>query len=140
MIRHLILAAALLVLAAPAGSVALAQDAPEMSTVAVLSWKCDYGAMGELTQKARDLWIPAAQELQDEGKLAYAQVLTHNWGDDWNLIFYFRAADVPAFLEAWSAWLGKLNEAEPDGVDWFFERCKEHKDNFYTSVAQTEVP
>jgi len=140
MLRRLILALPLLVFAAPVFSLAHAQDAPEMNTVALNFWKCDYGAMDDLVQKAQELWIPAAQELQSEGKIVYAQVLTHDWGDEWNLIFYFRTADVPAYLEAFEAWIGKLNEAEPDGADWFFERCKEHKDGFYSSVAQTEIP
>jgi hypothetical protein len=137
--RLFIIAASLVLFASPA-SLAHAQDAPDMNTVAMLSWKCDYGAMEELVQKAKELWIPAAQELQDEGKLAYAQVLTHAWGDEWNLIFYFRAADMAAYLEAWESWITRVDEAEPSGADWFFERCKEHKDGFYTSVAQTEVP
>lgn len=137
--RLFIIAISLVLFASPA-SLAHAQDAPEMSTVVMNSWKCDYGAMEKMVQKAQELWIPAAQELQDEGKLAYAQVLTHAWGDEWNLIFYFRAADVAAFLEAWESWITKVNEAEPGGAAWFFERCKEHKDGFYTSVAQTEVP
>ena len=104
-----------------------------MDTVVLNFWKCDYGAMGDLIDKANELWIPAAQELQDEGKIAYAQVMTHSWGDEWNLIFYFRAADVPTYI-------AKLNEMEPEGSEWFFERCKEHKDGIYQSVAQTAVP
>lgn len=140
MVRRLLPAVVLLALASPMVSSAQAQDAPEMDTVVLNFWKCDYGAMSDLVGKANELWIPAAQELQDEGKIAYAQVMTHSWGDEWNLIFYFRTADVPAYLEAFEAWIGKLNEAEPNGTEWFFERCKEHKDGIYQSVAQTAVP
>lgn len=140
MLRRLALLVSLLAVASPVFSDARAQDAPEMNTVILNSWKCDYGAMSDLVAKANELWIPAATELQEEGKIAYAQVLTHAWGDEWNLIFYFRTADVASYLDAFEAWIGKLNEAEPNGADWFFERCKEHKDGFYTSVAQTPVP
>ena len=140
MLRRLILVLVLLALASPLVSSAHAQDDPEMNTVVLNFWKCDYGAMSDLVGKANEVWIPAAQELQDEGKIAYAQVMTHSWGDEWNLIFYFRAADVPAYIAAFEAWLAKLNEMEPEGSEWFFERCKEHKDGIYQSVAQTEVP
>ena len=140
MLRRLTLTVPLLVLAWPASSLAQDQEAPDMDTVVMNYWKCDYGAMEELIQKARDFWIPAAQELQDEGTLAYAQVMTHAWGDEWNLVFYFRSADLPAYLEAWEAWLAKLDERDPTGSEWFFARCKEHKDNIYSSVAQTAVP
>ena len=135
-----ILAVSLLGFTILAAAPAHAQETPDMGTVVMLSWKCDYGAMSDLVQEAQELWIPAAQELQDEGKLAYAQVLTHSWGDEWNLIFYFRAADMPTYLEAWESWIGKVNAADPESTDWFFEHCREHKDGFYTSVAATELP
>ena len=140
MLPRLILVLVLLALASPFVSSAQAQDDPEMNTVVLNFWKCDYGAMEDLIEKANELWIPAAQELQDEGKIGYAQVMTHAWGDEWNLIFYFRTADVATYVDAFQAWLAKLNEREPNGSEWFFERCKEHKDGIYTSVAQTAVP
>lgn len=131
---------AVLVFIAASSTPLAAQDMEDMNTVVMNSWMCDYGALGELQEKAASLWVPAMQEVQDGGKWVYSQVLVHDWGDEWNLIFYTRAADIPTFLDGWSEYVSLLNQRDPDGFEWFTERCHEHKDNFYRSAAQTAIP
>jgi hypothetical protein len=142
MIRRLFLVSLLFPLAVPLGAAAqdtANQDAPSMDTVIMLYWQCDWEALEALEEKSQSLYVPILQELQDEGKIGYAQMLFHAWGDEWNWIWYLRAPDVPSFLSEWPEWFSRLEEREPGALNWIFQRCHTHKDSFYVSIAATTI-
>ncbi len=134
MIRRLILFIALAGLFAP--TVSLAQESQQPTTVAVEYWKCDYSKLGIIAQVTDSLVIPIAQELVNEGRLVSYGMLTHNWGDEWNVVFYQTAADKTAFFSAWTEINSRFNERHPD-VPPLTDYCTEHKDNIYTLRAVT---
>jgi hypothetical protein len=119
------------------GSSAFAQTATP--TVGVSYWKCNFAHMGKLTGAADSLLAPIAQELVDEGSLYAFGTLTHTWGDEWNLVFYWTAEDIPAFLDAWQEMTRRINERHPDAFP-ITDYCTDHKDNIYTQVAGTQPP
>ena len=140
--RRIALAAfAVVFLCLGAASTAVAQqEEPSNDTVQLAFWKCDWVEYGNLGQVVDSVWTPIAQELVDEGKLLYFQLLRHTWSDEWNFVFYYRAKDIPSFLDAWDELGLRLQERHPDFFDWFASRCSDHKDGFYSSVTHTEAP
>ena len=123
-----------------ATSGAAQEEEAAYDTVQLNFWKCDYAEFANMPQVVDSIWTPIAQESVDEGKLLYFQLLRHDWSDEWNFVFYFRAKDIPSFLDAWGDIFSKIEERYPDHADWFFARCSEHKDGFYKSVTSTELP
>jgi hypothetical protein len=123
---------AFLVFAPPA----LAQDSPQPGTVVVRYFECDLGATGEAIQFLNGNWRQVANELVEEGMLFDYGILTHAWGDEWNVVDYFVTESQPAFQEAWGELLRRLAPLDPDGegVARFTEICRRHKDNIYGVV------
>lgn len=122
----------------------LAQDAPpdqepEPPTIGVSYWKCDWQNMSELAQNTDSLITPIYQELVDEGQILNWGMLTHQWGDSWNVVFYTTAPDTPSFLAANEEAIQRIEERHPDLTD-ITEYCSEHKDNIYTLQTSTEAP
>ena len=60
------------------------------------------------------VWTPIAQELVNEGKLIYLQLLRHNWSDEWSFLYYYRARGIPSFLEAWGGPVSRVRGRHPD--------------------------
>ena len=108
-------------------------------TVGVSYWKCDFAHMGELTNAADSLLTPIAQELVNEGKLYAFGTLGHAWGDEWNLVFYWVAEDIPAFTAGWAEMTSRINQRHPDAFP-ITDYCSDHKDNIYTQVTVTQAP
>lgn len=124
-----------------AASTAVAQEEePSNDTVVLSFWKCNYAEFANMPQVVDSIWTPIAQESVSEGKLLYFQLLRHHWSDEWNFVFYYRATDIPSFLDAWSDIFSKVQERYPDHLAWFNARCSEHKDGLYQSVTSTELP
>ena len=140
--RRIALAAlAVVFLCLGAASTAVAQEEePSNDTVQLAFWKCDWAEFQNFGQLVDSVWTPIAQELVNEDKLLYFQLLRHSWSDEWNFVFYYRAKDIPSFLDAWGELTSRIQERHPDFLDWFNERCSDHKDGFYTSVTHTQVP
>jgi hypothetical protein len=123
---------------------ALAQDAPggeeeQASTIGVSYWKCDSESVSEITQVGDSIVTPIYQELVDEGEILSWGMMTHQWGDEWNVIFYTTAADTPSFRTAFEEAGRRMQERHPD-LTPLAEYCLKHKDNIYTLETSTEAP
>lgn len=111
-------------------------DMPENSNgiTAVSYYKCDFDKVSDAIQLSNNTAGPILDRLVDEGKLTSWGVLTHLWGDEWNLIMYFNAQSVAAYQRTWDEMLGELMEEHPDFMESFSDMCSEHKDNIYNQV------
>ena len=69
-----------------------ADDAP--GAVAVSYWKCSYANFGDTIALMNDVPRTVWDELVAEGMLADFGILTHQWGDEWNLVFYTVGSDA----------------------------------------------
>lgn len=116
-----------------------AQAQDEDPTVGVLYWKCDYAEMEKIEQIADSVAAPIYQELVDEGEIMNWGMMTHQWGDPWNVVFYITAADTPSFLDAYEEASQRIQERHPD-LTPITEYCTEHKDNIYTLSTSTSAP
>ncbi len=119
------------------GAIQAQDEAP--GTVAVSYWKCPFGGLGEAISLANDDVRPVAQSVIDDGMWIDWGILTHAWGDDWNLLIYTTATDRNAFFAGWDEYIRRLGETDPEGevTEQFFALCPEHKDNIYGVVPPT---
>ncbi len=127
--RRIVLAAALLLLVAPAA---------QAQTLVVSQNKCKFDKVGEIRAFADTAWIPIAQELVNEGKLQAAGSAFHAWGDEWNVLYWYTAESIAAFLEGWGELVSRANERYPDATQMFYDWCWEHRDSMYSAGASTE--
>jgi hypothetical protein len=139
--RRIALAAlAIVFLCLGAASTAVAQEEePSNDTVQLAFWKCDWAEFQNFGQLVDSVYTPIAQELVNEGKLLYFQLLRHNWSDEWNFVFYYRTKDIPSFLDAWGELNSRIQERHPGYFEWFGAHCSDHKDGFYTIQTHTQV-
>ncbi len=82
---------------------------------------------------------PVAQSVIDDGMWIDWGILTHAWGDDWNLLIYTTSTDRSAFFAGWDEYIRRLGETDSEGelTERFFALCPEHKDNIYGVVPPT---
>lgn len=116
---------------------AVSQEAP---VVVLQYWKCDVLAMGELRESSETTWIPLAQELVEEGKFDFVQMLESTFSDEWSVIYYFRSPDRATYFAAWDEWVARINERFPDEATRWFERCPDVKHSMFRSTVRTALP
>lgn len=131
--RSLLLVAGLAFL--PAAAPLAAQAAP--GVLVIRYFKCSPEAAGvEMLNRGQ----PIVEELIAEGQLIDYGLARHSWGDEWNVVDYWIAADLPAFQAAFNEVLRRFRERSagqptPEGQRPFNEICTAHKDNIYALVA-----
>jgi hypothetical protein len=139
--RRFTLTALVLALLAPVAM--QAQEEPmEPGTLIVSYWKCEWDAIGTLVQRYDSLSNPINQELVNEGILFAAGMATHDWADEWNVLYWSVAADKTAAFAAFDEFGRRYNERnpEPPSDPTFLEICEEHKDAIYTYGPHTDPP
>ena len=68
----------------------------------------------------------------DEGKLDEVGSLSHFWGDEWNVVGYYKAKDLASFEKAWSDGYNQFKENTPEEVRNRIQKMiLEHKDSIY---------
>lgn len=100
-------------------------------------YKCSAEKLTALQAFNDTAFIATAQELVDEGMLLGAGTAYHLWGDEWNVVYWYTAEDIPTYLAAFSELLSRLGqryrETALEQASW----CNEHKDNMYSSGTVT---
>ncbi|MDX1438750.1 MAG: hypothetical protein R3284_02500 [Rubricoccaceae bacterium] len=108
-------------------------------TMGVSHWKCDFSYVGDLVQEMNDVGLPIAQEMVDDGTIVNWGMMTHLFGDEWNVLFYVATPPGAPFIERatelQSAQLGALGD---ESNARFVEHCTEHKDSIYTWNFSTQ--
>ena len=64
--------------------------------------KVVFSKMKEYHDLMEKHWNPVFDKLVDEGKLNEVGSLSHSWGDEWNVVGYYKAKDLASFEKAWS--------------------------------------
>lgn len=89
--------------------------------------------VGRYVEITKEYWAPAFDKLVDEGKLFSWGLITHAWGDEWNVVVHYVAKDFAAFESAWNEGVNAFFESAPEEVnDEMINMIKAHKDGIYT--------
>ncbi len=62
---------------------AQAQDG--QPTMGTSSWQCSFSYIGDLIQEMTDISLPIAQGMVDDGTIVNWGMMTHVFGDEWNV-------------------------------------------------------
>ena len=125
-----------LVLLAAFGAEAAAQEqeAPEPGVVVIRYFQCPLNHQAEAVEMLNTGWRSVVEEMIDEGHFIDYGILTHAWGDEWNVTDYFVAESSVAFHEAIQEAFQRAGEQLPEPETPFGELCPYHKDNTYAVV------
>ena len=94
--------------------------------------KVVFSKMKEYQDLMEKHWNPVFDQLVDEGKLNEVGSLSHSWGDEWNVVGYYKAKDLASFEKAWSEGYKKFADNTPQNVrNRINAMIIEHKDNMY---------
>ena len=109
------------------------EESEEPGTLVVSWWKCDWANVQTLVQRYDSLTVPINQEMVNEGMMAAAGMGTHDWADEWNVMYWWLTADKAAFFTAQAEGNRRFNERHPNPPQdpSFLEVCGEHKAAIY---------
>ena len=94
--------------------------------------KVKFSSVKEYHELSEKYWNPVYDKLVDEGKLDEVGSLSHAWGDEWNVVVYYKAKDVASFEKAWSEGYEEYVEKTPQNVrNRIQTMIIEHKDSIY---------
>ena len=94
--------------------------------------KVVFSKMKEYQDLMEKHWNPVFDKLVDEGRLNEVGSLSHSWGDEWNVVGYYKAKDLASFEKAWSEGYKKFADNTPQNVrNRITAMIIEHKDNIY---------
>ena len=133
MLRTSLLGVALLALTMPAEPIQAQETLP--THIVMRYFKC--ADQGEAV-RALQLGRPVVQQMVGEGKFLDYGILSHNWGDEWNVVDYFVVAGIGSFFANFTDLAGRIGAAAAASTDEdapTLESCTEHKDNIYAWVA-----
>jgi len=101
------------------------------ATVVLGAYQCDGDGLEQVDGYVERVHGPLADELVAEGLWLEWAYLTHRYGDDFNRVFLYRAADLETHLAASAEFSRRLAERS-NGSSPLAEHCPRHKDNIYT--------
>ena len=94
--------------------------------------KVKFSSVKEYHELREKYWNPVYDKLVDEGKLDEVGSLSHAWGDEWNVVGYYKAKDIASFEKAWSEGYEEFVEKTPQNVrNRIQAMIIEHKDSIY---------
>jgi hypothetical protein len=94
--------------------------------------KVVFNKMKEYHELSEKFWNPVFDKLVDEGKLDEVGTLGHAWGDEWNVVGYYKAKDIASFEKAWSEGYQEYAKKTPQNVQNKIQAMIiEHKDSIY---------
>ena len=62
--------------------------------------KVVFSSVKDYNELSEKYWHPIFDKLVDEGKLDEWGSLNHYWGDEWNVVAYYKAKDIASFEES----------------------------------------
>ena len=94
--------------------------------------KVVFSSVKDYNELSEKYWQPIFDKLVDEGKLDEWGSLNHYWGDEWNVVAYYKAKDIASFEESWTEGYALFNESTPQNVRTKIQKMiVEHKDSIY---------
>ena len=94
--------------------------------------KVVFNKMKEYHELSEKFWNPVFDRLVDEGKLDEVGTLGHAWGDEWNVVGYYKAKNIASFEKAWSEGYQEYAKKTPQNVQNKIQAMIiEHKDSIY---------
>jgi hypothetical protein len=96
--------------------------------------------VGTVNKMGDSLFVPILKELVDEGMLYSFGSFNHNWGDEWNVNYWYTAKDMASFDLFWDEYVSRVSERHPDAWGKIVNHFQAHKDNIYTIRNQYPAP
>ena len=109
-----------------------ADAAPQPGVVVVSYNKCAFNAPARIDSLSAVAFFPVLDELVRERRLMGWGVLGHAWGDEWNYVIYYTAADLQTFDAAWRELVARVERRDPGLFGRITPLCSEHRDNIYS--------
>ncbi len=96
--------------------------------------------VGKVNQMGDSIFVPILKELVDEGMLYSFGSFNHNWGDEWNVNYWYTAKDMASFDKFWEEYVSRVRERHPGAFGSIVKYFQAHKDNIYTIRDQYPAP
>ena len=96
--------------------------------------------VGTVNRMGDSLFAPILKELVDEGMLLSFGSFNHNWGDEWNVNYWYTAKDMASFDKFWDEYVSRVAERHPNAWGATVKYFQAHKDNIYTIRNQYPMP
>ena len=94
--------------------------------------KVVFSSVKDYNELSEKYWHPIFDKLVDEGKLDEWGSLNHYWGDEWNVVAYYKAKDIASFEKSWTEGYTLFKESTPQNVRTKIQKMiVEHKDSIY---------
>jgi hypothetical protein len=96
--------------------------------------------VGKVNRMGDSIFVPILKELVDEGMLYSFGSFNHNWGDEWNVNYYYTAKDMSSFDKFWDEYIKRVSTRHPDAWVAMVKYFQAHKDNIYVIRNQYPAP
>ena len=103
-------------------------------TVVFSQNNCKMSKISDLRKMTEENGSVILNGMVEQGKLIDWGVMTHAWGDEYNWNVFYVTETHAKFLEAWSEFIAKVEENDPEFANKLWEICWEHKDSIYTQI------
>lgn len=96
--------------------------------------------VGKVNKMGDSIFVPILKELVDEGMLYSFGNFNHNWGDEWNVNYWYTVKDLASFDKFWKEYVKRVSTRHPGVWASMVKYFQAHKDNIYTIRGQYPLP
>jgi hypothetical protein len=96
--------------------------------------------VGKVNKIGDSIFVPVLKELVDEGMILSFGSFSHNWGDEWNVNYWYTAKDMASFDKFWDEYVARVGKKHPGSFAAITQYFQAHKDNIYTIRNQYPLP
>ena len=96
--------------------------------------------VGKVNKMVDSIFTPILKELVDEKMIYSFGQFNHNWGDEWNVNFWYTAKDMASFDKFWDEYVKRVRERHPNAFGGVTKYFQAHKDNIYYIRNQYSGP
>lgn len=96
--------------------------------------------VGKVNQMGDSVFAPIIRELVDEGMIYSFGSFNHNWGDEWNVNYWYTAKDLASFDKFWDEYVKRVSTRHPGAWSSMVKYFQAHKDNIYYIRNQYPAP
>ena len=116
------------------------EEEVQANTLVMRYFECGLGNTARAVELLNGEWRDVMDELEEEGMIQGFGILTHGWGDEWNVMDWFAVENMHGFHTAWSEAVSRMGVRDPDGnmFSEFVKLCPRHKDNIWGIVHEPE--
>jgi hypothetical protein len=93
--------------------------------------------VGKVNKMVDSVFTPILKELVDEGYIYSFGQFNHNWGDEWNVSYWYTAKDMASFEKFWDEYVKRVTTRHPSAWPAMVKYFQAYKGTIFIRLGES---